>query len=52
MRRCSVVLTRFGVLGMTVGALAVLGPTRMAYSRIIPTMRYLSSLMGQLVAQG
>lgn len=52
MRRCSVVLSRYGVPGMAVGALAVLGPTRMAYSRIIPTVRYLSSLMGQLVAQG
>lgn len=52
MRRCSVVLSRYGVPGMAVGALAVLGPTRMAYSRIIPTVRYLSSLMGQLVTQG
>jgi heat-inducible transcriptional repressor len=52
MRRCSVVLCRYGVPGMAVGALAVLGPTRMAYSRIIPTVRYLSSLMGELVAQG
>ncbi len=52
MHRCSVVLSRYGVPGMAVGALAVLGPTRMAYSRIIPTVRYLSSLMGQLVAQG
>ncbi len=52
MRRCSIVLSRYGVPGTAVGALAVLGPTRMAYSRIIPTVRYLSSLMGQLVAQG
>jgi heat-inducible transcriptional repressor len=52
MHRCSVVVTRYGVPGMATGALAVLGPTRMAYSRIIPTVRYLSSLMGQLVAQG
>ncbi|MGA2285653.1 MAG: hypothetical protein ABSG55_05245 [Dehalococcoidia bacterium] len=52
MRRCSVVLTRYGVPGRAVGALAVLGPTRMAYSRVIPTVRYLSLLMGDLVAQG
>jgi heat-inducible transcriptional repressor len=51
MRRCSVVLTRYGTPGAAVGALAVLGPTRMAYSRVIPTVRYLSSLMGRLVAQ-
>jgi heat-inducible transcriptional repressor len=52
MRRCSVVLTRYGVPGTAVGVLAVLGPTRMAYSRVIPTVRYLSLLMGDLVAQG
>ncbi len=46
MRRCSVVLTRYGVPGTAVGVLAVLGPTRMAYSRVIPTVRYLSLLMG------
>ena len=51
MHRCSVVLTRYGVPGAAVGALAVLGPTRMAYSRVIPTLRYLSSLMGRLVAE-
>ncbi|MGD0114576.1 MAG: hypothetical protein ABSC13_01035 [Dehalococcoidia bacterium] len=52
MRRCSVVLTRYGVPGTAVGVLAVLGPTRMAYSRVIPTVRYLSLLMGDLVARG
>ncbi len=51
MHRCSVVPSRYGAPGTAMGALAVLGPTRMAYSRIIPTVRYLSSLMGQLVAQ-
>ncbi len=50
MRRCSVVLTRYGTPGTATGALAVLGPTRMRYSRVIPTVRYLSSLMGELVA--
>jgi transcriptional regulator of heat shock response len=33
------------------GALAVLGPTRMRYSRVIPAVRYLSSLMGERVAR-
>jgi heat-inducible transcriptional repressor len=50
MRRCSVVITRYGIPGTATGALAVLGPTRMRYSRIIPTVRYLSSLMGDMVA--
>ena len=50
MRRCSVVITSYGLPGGSMGALAVLGPTRMEYSRVIPTVRYLSSLMSQLVA--
>ena len=32
-------------------ALAALGPTRMRYSRVIPAVRYLSSLMGERVAR-
>ncbi len=51
LRRCSVVLTRYGTPGAATGALAVLGPTRMRYSRVIPAVRYLSSLMGERVAQ-
>jgi heat-inducible transcriptional repressor len=51
MRRCSVVLTRYGVPSAATGALAVLGPTRMRYSRVIPAVRYLSSLMGERVAR-
>jgi len=52
MHQRSVVLSRYGVPGTAMGALVVLGPTSMAYSRVIPTVRYLSSLMGELVAQG
>ncbi len=51
MRRCSVVLTRYGIPSTATGALAVVGPTRMRYWRVIPTLRYLSSLMGERVAQ-
>jgi transcriptional regulator of heat shock response len=30
---------------------AVLGPTRMRYSRTIPTVRYLAALLGDLMSQ-
>ncbi len=51
MRRCSVVLTRYGIPSTATGALVVVGPTRMRYWRVIPTLRYLSTLMGERVAQ-
>lgn len=51
MRECSIVVARYGVEGGPSGVVAVLGPTRMRYSRTIPTVRFLSSLLGDLVAQ-
>lgn len=51
LRDCSVVLTRYGQEDGPTGVVAVLGPTRMRYSRTIPTVRYLSALLGDLMAQ-
>jgi heat-inducible transcriptional repressor len=34
-----------------VGVVAVLGPTRMRYSRTIPTVRFLSALLSELITQ-
>jgi heat-inducible transcriptional repressor len=49
MRECSVVVARYGMPGALNGALAVLGPTRMHYPRTISTVRYVSSLMSELL---
>ncbi len=46
---CSMVLARYGVPGFATGALGVLGPTRLPYSRAISTVRYVSDLMSDLV---
>jgi heat-inducible transcriptional repressor len=51
MRDCSIVLARYGVEDGPSGIVAVLGPTRMRYARTIPTVRYLASLLGDLIAQ-
>lgn len=48
---CSVVLARYGSLGGPTGVVAVLGPTRMHYSRTIPKVRYLATLLGDLMSQ-
>jgi heat-inducible transcriptional repressor len=51
MRSCSVVVGAYGAPGVATGALAVLGPTRMDYSRTISTVRYLSNVMSELVLE-
>lgn len=51
MRDCSVVLARYGIPGEASGALGVLGPTRMPYERAVSRVRYVGSLMSELVAQ-
>lgn len=48
-RECSVVMARYGA-GPLWGVVAVIGPTRMRYARAVPTVRYLSGLMSDLVA--
>ncbi|MDP2953921.1 MAG: heat-inducible transcriptional repressor HrcA [Chloroflexota bacterium] len=51
LRHCSVVLARYGVPGRVTGVIGVVGPTRMPYDRIFPTVRYLSSVMSGMVAE-
>lgn len=50
-RHCSVIITRYGVPGEVIGAIGVVGPTRMRYDRAIPTVRFLSTLMSELVSE-
>ncbi|MEX0785797.1 MAG: heat-inducible transcriptional repressor HrcA [Dehalococcoidia bacterium] len=49
MRACSVIIGRYGAPGVASGAVAVLGPTRMRYSRTISTVRYLANVMSELL---
>ncbi|MCX7858998.1 MAG: heat-inducible transcriptional repressor HrcA [Chloroflexus sp.] len=51
MRDYSVILARYGVEGAIAGVLGVIGPTRMAYPRSISTVRYIASLMSNLLAE-
>lgn len=48
MQDWSIVVARYGESDAS-GAVAVVGPTRMAYRRTIPRVRYVASLMGQLL---
>lgn len=48
LQECSVVVSEYGVPGEVSGIIGVVGPTRMAYERVIPRVRYLASLMSEL----
>jgi heat-inducible transcriptional repressor len=51
LRDCSMVIARYGAPGLATGALGVIGPMRMAYGRTISAVRYVSSLMSDLVSE-
>ena len=51
MQGCSMVVTRYGIPGEVNGALGVVGPTRMQYGRAISAVRYIGSLMSELVGE-
>ena len=49
MRDVSLVLAPYGRSDRAVGVVGILGPTRMAYSQAIGTVRFVSGLMNELV---
>jgi heat-inducible transcriptional repressor len=49
LRQCSMVLARYGAPGLATGTLGVLGPMRMSYGHTISTVRYVASLLSDLV---
>jgi heat-inducible transcriptional repressor len=51
MHEVSLIFAPYGSPGRALGLLGVLGPTRMAYPRAIPTVRYLAALLNELIDQ-
>ena len=51
MREYSVVLARYGLNGEVAGVLGVIGPTRMPYPRTISAVRYVSTVMSDLLIE-
>ena len=49
MHEVSLVFAPYGTPERALGLLGVLGPTRMPYPRAIPTVRYLSGIMNELI---
>jgi heat-inducible transcriptional repressor len=50
LRQWSIVLGSYGMPGLATGTLGVLGPMRMPYGRAISTVRFLSGILSDLVA--
>ncbi len=51
LRRCSVVLARYGAPGLVTGVLGVLGPIRMPYGRTISTVGFVAGLLSDMVTE-
>ena len=51
LREYSVILSRYGYGEEVAGVVGLIGPTRMAYPRSISTVRYISTVMSELLAE-
>lgn len=51
LRQCAIVLSRYGMPGLVTGMIGVVGPMRLPYGRTISTVRFLSGLLSDLVAE-
>ena len=51
LRQCSVILARYGTPEQATGTLGILGPMRMSYGRSISVVRFISTLLSDLVAE-
>jgi heat-inducible transcriptional repressor len=51
LRDCSIILARYGSPEQATGTLGVLGPMRMSYGRSISVVRFISTLLSDLVAE-
>lgn len=49
---CSLIAATYGSEGNILGALGVIGPIRMDYSRIIPLVNYTAKLVGKMFKEG
>jgi heat-inducible transcriptional repressor len=51
LREYSVILSRYGYGAEVAGVVGLIGPTRMAYPRSISTVRYISTVMSELLTE-
>lgn len=46
----SIILSRYSVSGKESGALGLIGPTRIDYARLIPGLKYLTEIVGNIIS--
>jgi len=51
LKNCSVILARYGTDRGSMGAVGVIGPTRMSYSRGVSAVRFVSDLISELLSE-
>ena len=51
LQECSLVMGSYGIPEKTAGSIGIIGPTRMPYHKVIPTVSYLSSVMSQMMSE-
>lgn len=51
LQNCSVILARYGTETHAMGAVGVIGPMRMSYSRSVSAVRFVSDLMSELLSE-
>lgn len=50
MENSSMILSRYSIGGQDVGSLGIIGPTRIDYARLIPSIKYLSDLVSRFLS--
>lgn len=50
-QECSLVISNFKNKGANMGALGIIGPRRMSYSRVISTVRYMARILSEKIAR-
>lgn len=51
MKRCSIVGAMYGISGQVIGALGVLGPTRMDYARVTGLVEFISATLTEILTE-
>ncbi len=49
--RCSVIVARYGVPSEASGVVGMIGPTRLAYQRVVPVVETAATLLSHLVTE-
>jgi heat-inducible transcriptional repressor len=52
LKNSSLIVARYNIKGQESGAIGLIGPTRLNYAQLIPSIKYLTDLVGRILTQG